>query len=376
MNKKIFLLLGFEKEESEMASIRWRRFKKYLEKDSFFIDWVPVKTPSPDIGKTIIKKVLHEMKALSEAYKLSKRLRCNLIFGDSIIVLVSIPPGEPLLVGLILKVIFKSNIKLILEIRDIYARTDFYNFKKVRRIIEVIKEKVCIRLADRILYLTEIIKKEYCSYYKNLNKVAEGIVITNGYDRDEYLHNKKRTKRKGYLEINYFGSFYGTRNPEVLFKALKKVKDDGKSNLEQIKINMYGKANDFPLEKKINHYELDGIVTFYGDKSHNFVLRKYADTDINLIITHSKDSYYALPGKLFEYVGSGRPIWAITNDKILIDFLNRNKLGFVSGQRIEEVAKTLKKIIHMHKNRGLPSIDISKEFDVGEIVKELKEVFY
>jgi len=373
--KKVCLLIGFDQNESEMASIRWLRFKKYLEKDNLSIEWIPIKLSSLEKGESFIKKISHDISVLNKAYKLSKKLKNKINFNENTFVLVSIPPGDPLIVGIILKLLLRHKISMILEIRDIYARTDFFNFERGRRIIEVIKEKVFIRLADRILYLTEVIKKEYCSYYKNLNKVNEGIVITNGYDRDEYLYSKKGKKRNEYLEINYFGSIYGTRNPEVLFKALKKLKDDDKSNLKKIKINIFGKAKDYPIESKINYYELDDIVTFHGEKSHTFVLRKYFDTDINLIITHSKDSYYALPGKLFEYIGSGKPIWAITQDKILIDFLVRNELGFVSAQSIEEIIKTLEKIISMHKNRCLPSIEIPKKFDVREIVKELEKVF-
>lgn len=375
-DENIILLISFNEDESEMASIRWRRFKKYLERKNFRINWVTVKFPHIAKGKTILRKITYEIKLLNFSFKLSKRLEKSEIFKKNIVVLATIPVLDPLLVGFILKIRSKGKIKLILEIRDIYARTDLYNFNKIRRNIEILKESFYIKFVDKILYLTDEIKKHYCSYYKNLKNVKEGITITNGYDRDEYIQNKKVLKTKNFLEINYFGSFSGTRNPEILYKSLKKLKDNGNTNLEKIKINIFGKVEDYPLEMKIHQYGLNGTVLYHGEKSHDFILRRYLISDINLIITHRKGSYYALPGKLFEYIGSGRPVWAITNDQILIDFIKRHKLGFVCNHTVENVIKTLEVIIFRYENRRLHAINIPKKFDTEQIVKKLERVLY
>ncbi len=103
-----------------------------------------------------------------------------------------------------------------------------------------------------------------------------------------------------------------------------------------MRIHIWGEPGNYPLQAKIAEYGLQEVVIYHGIASHEQIIKEYAGTGVNLIITHTAGSSYALPGKLFEYVGAARPIWAITDDEILREFITRHKLGYLSTHKRRE----------------------------------------
>jgi len=104
------------------------------------------------------------------------------------------------------------------------------------------------------------------------------------------------------------------------------------------------------------------------------LLLETARTGVNLIITHTQGSGYALPGKLFEYVGARRPVWAITDDRLLRDVITRHQLGYLSSQDARSVEETLYIILRDHANEGkLPEVTPPEQFNVRSLTRTLTE---
>jgi glycosyltransferase involved in cell wall biosynthesis len=371
--KLLLLLLGFPEGATKMASVRWSRFKRHLSKDAFALDWVPVTLPYCEESSGVLAKGLREFRVLRHARRFSRQLAQAADPNVRTTVLASIPPLDPLYVGAMLRRLGRSNAELVLEIRDVYARPELCEYKPARRRLEIFKEAMLIRYVDRFIFLTDEIKRRYCTYYPQLPAMRAGAVITNGYDPQEYGPGSGADGQQELLTIGYLGSFYTSRNPELLFQALDLLRQNDARSFGRLRIHIWGEPGDYPLEAKIAEHGLHDTVAYRGIASHDQVIKEYAGTGVNLIITHTTGSSYALPGKLFEYVGAGRPIWAITDDQILRDFITRYNLGYLSSHDTQSIGQTLGTILRDHIGSGrLPGVNRPAEFEISTLTRELE----
>jgi glycosyltransferase involved in cell wall biosynthesis len=371
--RKLLLLLAFAEDDTKMASVRWKRFRKHLSPEAFPFEWVPVRLPFCAGSASGASKALRELIVLHHAARYARRLAPSGRPPGKMTVLASIPTLDPLYVGAMLKKARPTDTELVLEVRDVYARPEAFAYHSLRRRWEVFKEALLIRYVDRFIFLTDEIKRRYRAYYPNRPRVREGTVITNGYDPQEYGSLSDAEARGGLLEIGYFGSFYGSRNPELLFRTLALLRRRDSVRAASIRLHLWGEAGDYPLEQKIAEYALRDTVVYHGIGAHDDIIRKYPGTSVNLIITHRTGSSYALPGKLFEYIGARRPIWAITEDQILRDFITCHRLGYLSFHHQESIAETLSLILSDHARvGGLPCIDRLENFEIPALTRRLE----
>jgi len=372
IRRNVLLLLAFREDETQMASVRWKRFRRHFSEETVSFEWASIKLPYCDDSASAAAKAVRELTVRRAAKRWAGRLSPGRDPGTKTVVLASIPTLDPLYVGAILKKTCRANVELVLEIRDIYARPESFEYSSLRRRLEVLKERLLIRQVDRFIFLTDEIRRRYAGYYPRLPKIREGIVITNGYDPDEYGVAPTACVRSDMVDLGYFGSFYGSRNPELLFQAMATLRG-ARPESARIRVHIWGEPGGYPLQEKIAEYGLHEAVIYHGIASHEEIIREYARTGVNLIITHTKGSSYALPGKLFEYIGAARPIWAITDDRILRDFIERHKLGYLSRHTVVSIAETLRRITQEHAQEGgLASIGRVPDFEIGPLTRRLE----
>ncbi|MGE5294053.1 MAG: glycosyltransferase [Solirubrobacterales bacterium] len=371
-SRRLLLLLGFGREETKMASVRWKRFCKHLAGGPFSFEWVPIKLPYCEDSASTAAKAIREVSVFRQAKRHARQLASSQDPQIKTTILASIPTLDPLYVGAILRRTRKANTELVLEIRDIYARPELFEYNSARRRLEVLKESMLIRRVDRFIFLTEEIKRRYRQYYPRLSSIRDGAVITNGYDPEEYGLLPTAASRPDSLEIGYFGSFYASRNPELLFQGLTLLRKDG-GEIAKVRIHIWGEAGNYPLQARIAEYGLQENVLYHGIAPHERIIKEYPAAGVNLIITHTAGSSYALPGKLFEYMGAARPVWAITDDEILRDFITGHKLGYLSVHTAESIAGTLRSIVQDHARAGgLPGIGRVADFEIGALTRRLE----
>lgn len=278
------------------------------------------KTKVRIIAKLIYKKVHLNLWVISSYLKVRKIIKKN----DIKKVMCTVPHIEMLMLGVFIKK-FHKDIELIEEIRDSISINAIYNksLNKVEQKYYYNLEKRCLKHVDKYIFLTSNLEEIYFREFNLKNKKVT--VITNGYDKEEFLPIEY--KKNEVMTVSHIGTFYGTRNPLEFLKAISKLKE--KLNIN-IRVNLIGKFfdDDIKLEvlKLIESCNLDVVIKDYV--SHEEALIIEQKSDFNLIITHKNaESSYALPGKVFEYIGANRPIIAITNDELLIKLIVDYNIG-------------------------------------------------
>ncbi|NOV00010.1 glycosyltransferase [Paenibacillus planticolens] len=332
------------------------------------------------LNKQIFKgclKVLYKILSVS-SWSITSYVKARKLIKEKNItkVLCTVPTLDVLVLGAFIKAM-NPKIELIEEIRDLMFSNGIYNSEltSLEQSYNYYLEKKSMKYVDKFIYLTENIKNKYYDEFKYELRDKKFEVITNGFDSDDYVKSVYTKKDK--LVISHFGSFYGTRSPVEFIKATGELIRNENMN---INVNLVGKFQGISVEEEvqkiIEEYNISEYVQLIPRMEHTEVIRLEQESDVNLIITHTNNqSDYALPGKLFEYIGAMRPILSISNDELLCDAMDKYQLGYnVKDNTKESIKDELKKI---YKDWMMNSLSTSQDverfnmFNRSELTKRL-----
>ena len=249
-------------------------------------------------------------------------------------IITSGPPHSLHLIGLELKQ--KLNVKWFADFRDPWTtigyhkslRLSNYAAKKHKTL-----EHQVLNSADTIIVTSKTTKTEFEAI-----TTKPIVVITNGYDTEKVEIEALDSK----FSLAHIGSFLSERNPMILWESLVELLDeipDFKSNLE---IKLIGAVGQEVLET-ITEFGLHPYLNNLGYISHFEAIAHQRKSQVLLLIEiNSEDTKSIIPGKLFEYMVSGRPIIAVgpngsdfdkiittTNTGVFFDYSKKMKLKSV-----------------------------------------------
>ena len=249
-------------------------------------------------------------------------------------IVTSGPPHSLHLIGLELKE--KLNVKWFADFRDPWTTIGYHKALRLSGYAakkhKTLEHKV-LNTADTIIVTSKTTKTEFQAI---TNKPIS--VITNGYDIENVEKQTLDTK----FTLAHIGSFLSDRNPKFLWECLVELLQeipDFKSNLE---IKLIGAVSQEVLDA-IAAFNLNDYLNLLGYVSHREAIAHQKKSQVLLLIEiNSEDTKSIIPGKLFEYMVSNRPIIAIgpngsdfadiikeTNTGVFFDYSEKAKLKSV-----------------------------------------------
>lgn len=238
----------------------------------------------------------------------------------------------------------KTGIPWINEYRDLWAGNPYTTLSEKRERINLKKEKELISKADALVTVSEPLKKDL----QNLHNKPT-YVIYNGIDK--ILNNKYHSVTLNRINIVYAGSIYkGKRDPMPLFLALKLLKEKDENLYNRFSVNFYGKAIPKLFKSTIKDFELTDVVKLHEPVSHEEIIEIQSDADVLLLLGwNNKADEGVLTGKIFEYLGFGKPILGLGYQNGAIDnVLQETNTGKIINDPDEisdyliEITKTVK----------------------------------
>jgi len=215
------------------------------------------------------------------------------------VVVTTSPPHSTQLIGLKLK---KNNIakKWISDLRDpwtdIFYYNKFYPTKFAKNIDKKLEREV-ILTCDELITVSNSMKKNYSKKYNVANKTH---VITNGFDDDDF---DDVTNFEYSNEIVYTGTI---SDDYPLNKIIELAKKTSVFNFKFI-----GKVTD-GFRRKIREENLGNRFKFVSTISHKEIVLEMAKAAVLLLLIPDVDNNEGIvTGKIFEYLKSNRPIYAI-----------------------------------------------------------------
>jgi len=223
------------------------------------------------------------------------------------IVITTGPPHSLHLIGMELK--NRHKINWVTDFRDPWTTIGYHDklqlsnwaAKKHKQL-----EKQVLNSCDQIIVTSPTTKTEF-----QVLTSKPISVITNGYDVEQIT--KKPLDEK--FTLAHIGSFLSERNPRILWKALAELVKENKVFSEKLELKLIGAVSDSVLET-IKEFKLERFVNHLGYVSHEVALQEQRCSQVLLLIEiDSEQTNCIIPGKLFEYLVSERPILAIGPEK-------------------------------------------------------------
>ena len=218
-------------------------------------------------------------------------------------IITSGPPHSLHLIGLELKQ--KLNITWLADFRDPWTtigyhkslRLSHFAAKKHKQL-----ESQVLNSADTIIVTSKTTKAEFQVL---TTKPIE--VITNGFDIEKVDKQTLDTK----FSLAHIGSFLSERNPQILWESLVELCHELPDFKTYLEIKLIGAVSQEVLET-IAQFGLHPYLNNLGYVSHAEAVAHQRKSQVLLLIEiDSQDTKSILPGKLFEYLISERPIIAI-----------------------------------------------------------------
>ncbi len=267
------------------------------------------------------------------------------------------PPNSVHLVGLLLKLMTKK--PWIADFRDPWfdEQKPFLVRSKLGDIVEGWLRKMVIKNSDRIVSVTPEMTKMVRQHYQEIS-TEKFHTISNGYDKGE-LERHSNIEKYDKFTITYAGTFYLDRNPELLLQSLSDLIEEGRIDREKIQVRFIGNCRyteGKSVENMIESLGLEGVVAIVDHVPHDEALSEMAKSHALLLL--NPEHYWALTGKLFEYIGLKAAILSVCGEGAITNFLREYpKTVIVPPGDLKEMKKAILTLVAKNKNGDKQSAD-------------------
>jgi len=236
------------------------------------------------------------------------------------------------------------NIKWIMDMRDAVWTPG--NSEFVRNKMVGITQK-SMAVCDAV---TSVSNPQLQQYQKYNTRNIVFAVINNGYD---FEVPKINGTIHDSFKIVYTGNFYGARSPQNFLIAFERFVRN--SNINDAHFEIIGNGSVVRFNDNLLEYVTEKPRLEYGE------LVKYcADcADLLLVVIPKSQEQGVYTGKLFDYIGIGKPILGLVpKDDVAAELISRAGNGYIAeNENIDEIEEAIYKAYTDWKNNNVPQIN-------------------
>lgn len=230
----------------------------------------------------------------------------------------------------------KYDIPWIADLRDLWNLNPYINHTPIRNYFEKRLELKTFENVDVLTTTTPLAQETL----QSLHPQKKIIPVVSGYDPEDF-ENIKQTKTTDKMTLMYAGSLYGgKRDPSILFDAINQLINENKIESEKIAIDFYGDSTN--LKELSQKYDVEANVNVHGRITHDEVLQNQMNSDVLLLISWMNESEKMfIPGKVYEYIASKKPILSIGyKEGSLKDLIEKTEIGY-HVSNVDETKKAI-----------------------------------
>lgn len=267
------------------------------------------------------------------------------------VIITTGPPHSMHLIGMQLKQ--RTGLPWVADFRDPWSEWDildlFHLTKKARKIHEKLERQV-VKQAD----LTLTVSNAWAEMLSSKG-ARQTDVITNGYDAADFA-DFKRTPQPTF-RLLHAGMLNDFRSSEQIWQTLETFLTQNENIRQHFRLVLAGSVSNRVLQHIRLHPHLAASLELLGYLDHNQLMQEYQKASALLLLQNeSKNSSGHIPGKFFEYLATGIPIFALGNPasdmaKLLQQY---NFTGMYAPDAAQTQITTLSRLADAFSHSNLP----------------------
>ncbi|MDA1027929.1 MAG: glycosyl transferase family 1 [Bacteroidetes bacterium] len=281
------------------------------------------------------------------------------------LVYTTAPPYTCFLIGA--EVARKTGRPLVVDYRDDWVGNPRHTYptswhrKKTTNL-----ERMVLGLSSQVFAINQTILNAVKS--RNPHDNCSYSVVPQGFDPADFegAETTAASLSGPRMTFLYAGMFYDAQQPDSFLQAAQLLFAKRPELKSQIRFRFIG---IFPESKRalIHQLGLDSVVELIGYVDHKSTIKELLGCDVAwMIIGRQKGEKMISTGKLFEYMGSLKPVLALVPDGEAKQALNGYKAEFVvNPDAIPSISETIEKLFETWQLGALPIGDQShvKQFN-------------
>jgi glycosyltransferase involved in cell wall biosynthesis len=248
----------------------------------------------------------------------------------------------------------RTGLPWIMDIRDLWTQSFTYQpISYLHGRFDSWLERRLIRSATAVSCVTKGFKQELSALHSK-DDPRKFVVIQNGYDEDDFAHVVPATGKNQKFTLAYVGSLYDfavrprptgwkrflepiiqgdgpaemMRTPRFLLQAVRELLSERPDLQDRVRIQFVGLIP--PASKEIiGELGLDEVVESTGYVPHHNAIETMVNADVLVLMQAGKGSEVVVPGKLYEYLRTGRAILGLFPEGESPEIIRATRSGIV-----------------------------------------------
>ncbi|MDG2308875.1 MAG: glycosyltransferase [Candidatus Binatia bacterium] len=242
---------------------------------------------------------------------------------------------------------------------DGLRRRQWYPDHPARQRREEKWERSVFEYANHVLVTTDPARETFVSKYPWCPPERVS-VLTNGFDSADFEHagSGKRLLEPGLLHLSLSGNVETMFDLVPFLHAVRKLLDSDPEARKILRINFLGTKRQPHYDSAIEEYGIADVVRFHAYMPHERVVQLVAESDALMLcqIPAKESGGVKLPGKMFEYLYTRKPILALTIPGVTTSILDSAGVGrVVNPNDVAGIRAELAQFVYEFRHGGIPA---------------------
>lgn len=172
-------------------------------------------------------------------------------------------------------------------------------------------ERNVVESASRIVFVTPSARALYRARYRSVPS-DRFVVIENGYDEESFAAAERALPaarpRVEHFTLLHSGIVYASeRDPTALFKALRRMRTDGRVSAGTLRVRFRAPVNSELLLRLAAESQVQDLIEICPPVPYHEALQEMLGAD-GLLVMQGSSCNQQIPAKLYEYLRARRPV--------------------------------------------------------------------